>query len=59
MLFLNFDWEMMTYWTIVGLTHAVRYQQEVRARDGNVIARFSPMVTPDAPELVSAIEAAL
>ena len=28
-------------------------------RDGNVIARFSPMVTPDAPELVSAIEAAL
>lgn len=27
--------------------------------DGNVVARFRPMVAPDAPELVSAIEAVL
>ena len=33
MLILNFDWEMMTYWTIVGLGHALRYQQEVRHRE--------------------------
>jgi len=33
MFFLNFDWEMMTYWTIVGLAHALRYQQEARARE--------------------------
>ena len=25
MLFLNFDWEMMTYWTIVGVGTALRY----------------------------------
>jgi sensor histidine kinase YesM len=35
MFFLNFDWEMMTYWTIVGLSHAVRYQREARARELN------------------------
>ena len=35
------------------------FEKFLVGRDGNVIARFSPMVTPDAPELVSAIEAAL
>jgi two-component system LytT family sensor kinase len=29
---LNFDWEMMTYWTIVGLSHAVLYYRESRDR---------------------------
>jgi two-component system, LytTR family, sensor kinase len=33
MVFLNFDWEMMTYWTIVGLGHALRYSYEARARE--------------------------
>ena len=33
MFFLNFDWEMMTYWSIVGLSHALRYQSEARARE--------------------------
>ena len=33
MFFLNFDWEMMTYWTIVGLSHALRYHREARARE--------------------------
>jgi glutathione peroxidase-family protein len=28
-------------------------------RDGNVIARFSPMVVPEAPELIGSIEKAL
>ena len=32
MVFLNFDWEMMTYWTIVGLSHALRYHYESQAR---------------------------
>lgn len=32
MFFLNFDWEMMTYWTIVGLSHALRYHYESQAR---------------------------
>ena len=35
------------------------FEKFLVGRDGNVIARFSPMVTPDAPEVVSAIEAAL
>ena len=30
MFFLNFDWEMMTYWTIVGISHALRYHREAR-----------------------------
>jgi two-component system LytT family sensor kinase len=30
---LNFDWEMMTYWTIVGLSHAVLYYRESRDRE--------------------------
>ncbi len=33
MLFLNFDWEMMTYWTIVGVGTALRYMHEARARE--------------------------
>jgi two-component system LytT family sensor kinase len=33
MLFLNFDWEMMTYWTIVGVGTAIRYMNEARARE--------------------------
>ena len=33
MLFLNFDWEMMTYWTIVGVGTALRYLHEARARE--------------------------
>ncbi|HYB96980.1 MAG TPA: sensor histidine kinase [Vicinamibacterales bacterium] len=35
MLFLNFDWEMMTYWTIVGAGTALRYLHEARARELN------------------------
>jgi signal transduction histidine kinase len=33
MFFLNFDWEMMTYWTIVGVGTALRYLHEVRAKE--------------------------
>jgi two-component sensor histidine kinase len=33
MLFLNFDWEMMTYWTIVGVGTAMKYMLEARARE--------------------------
>jgi two-component system LytT family sensor kinase len=32
MFFLNFDWEMMTYWSIVGLSHALRYHYEAQDR---------------------------
>ncbi len=32
MFFLNFDWEMMTYWAIVGLSHALRFHREAQAR---------------------------
>jgi signal transduction histidine kinase len=35
MLFLNFDWEMMTYWTIVGVGTAMKYMLEARARELN------------------------
>ena len=35
MLFLNFDWEMMTYWTIVGVGMAMKYMLEARARELN------------------------
>lgn len=35
------------------------FEKFLVGRDGSVIARFSPMVVPDAPEVVSAIEAAL
>jgi two-component system LytT family sensor kinase len=33
MLILNFDWEMMTYWTIVGVGTALRYLHEARAKE--------------------------
>jgi two-component system, LytTR family, sensor kinase len=32
MFFLNFDWEMMTYWALVGVTHALRYHYEAQDR---------------------------
>ena len=32
MFFLNFDWEMMTYWAIVGVSHALRYHYESQDR---------------------------
>ena len=32
MFFLQFDWEMMTYWAIVGVSHALRYQYEAQDR---------------------------
>ena len=32
MFFLNFDWEMMTYWAIVGLSHALGYHREAQTR---------------------------
>jgi signal transduction histidine kinase len=30
--FLNFDWEMMTYWAVVGLSHALDYHGEAQQR---------------------------
>jgi signal transduction histidine kinase len=35
MLILNFDWEMMTYWTIVGVGTALKYMHEARAKELN------------------------
>lgn len=35
------------------------FEKFLVGRDGSVVARFSPMVVPDAPEIVSAIESAL
>jgi two-component system LytT family sensor kinase len=31
--FLNFDWEMMTYWAIVGLSHALDFHRESQERE--------------------------
>lgn len=31
--FLNFDWEMMTYWAVVGLSHALDFHNESRERE--------------------------
>ena len=31
--FLYFDWEMMTYWAIVGLSHAIDFHNEARERE--------------------------
>jgi two-component system LytT family sensor kinase len=31
--FLNFDWEMMTYWAVVGLVHAVDFHRESQERE--------------------------
>ena len=33
MLFLNFDWEMMTYWTIVGVGTALKYMREAAVKE--------------------------
>jgi two-component system, LytTR family, sensor kinase len=33
MFIVNFDWEMMTYWTIVGVGTALRYLHEARAKE--------------------------
>jgi signal transduction histidine kinase len=30
--FLNFDWEMMTYWALVGLSHAIDFHRESQER---------------------------
>jgi signal transduction histidine kinase len=35
MLIVNFDWEMMTYWTIVGVGTTIKYMHEARARELN------------------------
>jgi two-component system LytT family sensor kinase len=32
MFFNNFDWEMMTYWAIVGVSHSLRYHSEAQDR---------------------------
>jgi two-component system LytT family sensor kinase len=31
--FLNFDWEMTTYWAVVGLSHALDYRREAQERE--------------------------
>ena len=31
--FLNFDWEMMTYWAVVGMTHALEFHQVSQERE--------------------------
>jgi signal transduction histidine kinase len=31
--FLNFDWEMMTYWAVVGLSHALDFHRESQDRE--------------------------
>jgi two-component system, LytTR family, sensor kinase len=31
--FLNFDWEMMTYWAIIGLSHALDFHRESQERE--------------------------
>jgi signal transduction histidine kinase len=31
--FLNFDWEMMTYWAVIGLSHALDFHRESRERE--------------------------
>jgi two-component sensor histidine kinase len=33
MFILNFDWEMMTYWTIVGVSHALRYHYHAQSKE--------------------------
>ena len=41
------------------LYQALTPVKDAEGRDGNVIARFSPMVLPEAPEVVDSIEKAL
>ena len=31
--FLNFDWEMMTYWAVVGLSHALDFHRQAQERE--------------------------
>jgi signal transduction histidine kinase len=31
--FLNFDWEMMTYWAVIGLSHAVDFHRQSQERE--------------------------
>ena len=31
--FLNFDWEMMTYWAVVGMSHALDFHRESQERE--------------------------
>jgi signal transduction histidine kinase len=31
--FLNFDWEMMTYWAVIGLSHALDFHRESQERE--------------------------
>jgi len=31
--FLNFDWEMMTYWAVIGLSHALDFHRESQDRE--------------------------
>src|SRR4030095_223632 len=33
MIFRNFDWEMMTYWTVIGLSHALDFHREAQERE--------------------------
>ena len=33
LVFLNFDWEMMTYWAVVGLSHALDFHRESQERE--------------------------
>ena len=44
-----------------GHTGDIRWNFEkfLVARDGEIVARFSPIVTPEAPELIDAIEGQL
>jgi two-component system LytT family sensor kinase len=37
MFIVNFDWEMMTYWTIVGVGTALKYLHEARAKELNAV----------------------
>ena len=55
------------YAELVDVADAEGYQGDIRwnfekflvGRDGNVVARFSPLVLPEAPEVVDSIEKAL
>lgn len=53
--------ELTTHADAEGTRGDIRWNFEkfLVGRDGNVIARFGPLVTPEAPELRAAIEAAL
>ena len=59
MLFLNFDWEMMTYWTIVGVGTALSYMHEARARELNAAQLETRLVEARLHTLAAADAAAL